>query len=157
MAVRKSIESAMIDLRTLYNNNKGSIIFFLRNVIFVSLWGCVSLCSSYNDIITYWNIDVPSFGMSLERVVLPLIIWMAAFFLDFIITMTRPPKGYEINMTNVKASQCLMFVFLALTAVFIGRYHDPFLSELCFWGIFVSMMVFKWLTLQLFYKHEQSQ
>lgn len=157
MTIKESIANAKTNLCLLYNNNKDSIIFFLRNVIFVFLWGCVSLCSSYNDIITYWDIDVPSFGMSLEKIILPLIIWIAAFFLDFIITMTRPPKGYEINMTNVKASQCLMFVFLALTAIFIGRYHDQFLRELCFWGIFASMMVFKWLTLQLFYKHEQSQ
>lgn len=147
----------MMSLCVLYNNNKGSIIFFFRNAIFVLLWGCVSLCSSYNDIITYWNIDVPSFGLSLERIILPLIIWMAAFFLDFIIIMTRPPKGYQINITNVKASQCLMFVFLSFTAVFIGQYNDPFICELCFWGIFSSMMVFKWLTLQLFYKHEQLQ
>lgn len=144
-------------LSALYNSNKGSILFFFRNVVFVFLWGCVSLCSSYNDILTNWDIDVPSFGLSFERLILPLIIWMAAFFLDFIITMTRPPKGYEINMTNVKASQCLMFGFLTLVAIFIGRNNDPLICEICFWSIFVSMMVFKWLTLQLFYKHEQSQ
>ena len=144
-------------IRSLYLNNKGSILFFTRNAVFVLLWGLVSLCSSYNDIVVKWNWDVPSFGLSLKRVILPLIMWMAAFFLDFIISMNRPPKGYEINISNIKASNYVIFVFLGLLAVFIGRYNDAIVCEVCFWGIFLTMMVFKWLTLDLFYKREQIQ
>jgi len=144
-------------IRSLYSNNKGSILFFSKNVVFVLLWGIVSLCSSYNDIIIDWNWDVPSFDLSLKRVLLPLIMWMGAFFLDFIVTMNRPPKGYEINITNVKASHYVMFLYLALLAVFIGRHRDPVVCEICFWGIFITMMTFKWLTLDLFYKREQIQ
>ena len=151
------MQSIMCSIKTYYDNNKGSIILFVRNVIFVILWGMVSLCSSYNDIISKWDIDVPSFGLPLNNIVLPLIIWMGAFFLDFIITMNRPPKGYDLNITNIKASQFMVFAYLALLALFIGRHEDPLLCEICFWGIFGTMMIFKWLTLQLFYKNEQIQ
>lgn len=143
------------NISLLYHSNKATILFYSKNIVYVLLWGIVAFCSAYNETITNWHINIfPEEPFSRTDIMFPLIIWMCAFYLDFIITLNRPPEGYEINLVNLKASYFVMFIYLSLVTIFIGCPIKE-IVEVSFWCIFITMLVFKWLSLDLFYKREQ--
>lgn len=144
-------------ISNLYNNNKTSILFYSKNIVLVCFWGLISLWSSYNLSLIQFCLDIPSFQTTLVDKVLPLILWMGAFFLDYIISVNRPPLGYSFNFKNIKAAQWVLFLYLMFLAGLIARHDHHISCEICFWGIFATMVTFKWLSLNLFCKIEEMQ
>ena len=107
------------------NTNKAK--FTMKNIIYILLWTIVSLVSSYNQIIPsiqeLWEGDLSSIlcGIFYTDIIAPLLIWIIAFFVDYLYQLWTIGNNEKLNTVWVKASNlAILIVFIVLV---IGFFH----------------------------------
>lgn len=132
-----------MDITTSFKEAYARNLPLFRKIMYVSLWGMVSLTSSYNDIIKL-DFKFIETGDFYKDIIAPLLIWTLAFFVDYIYTISNIEDKKELLDKNW--SQCsyssIGFIFVVLLISIF--HHDTILSRtICMACLFFNMMSLK--------------
>lgn len=101
--------------------DKAKLVFTLKNIVYTLFWAIVSLVSSFNQIISsIHKIVKGDFSPITDedfytKIISPLLIWIIAFFVDFLYQLWTIGKNEQLNPTWIKASYFAIFsVFVTL-------------------------------------------
>lgn len=110
--------------------DKAKLVFTLKNIVYTLFWAIVSLVSSFNQIISsIHKIVKGDFSPITDedfytKIIAPLLIWIIAFFVDFLYQLWTIGKNEQLNPTWIKAS------YFAIFSVFVTLLISLFLSFL---------------------------
>lgn len=132
-----------------FGDNKNKIKYTIKNIVYILLWAIISLISSYNQIIPSikdfcsWELSSILGGDFYTDVIAPLLIWVIAFFIDYLYQLWTIGKNERLNKFWIKLSNFVVCsVFAVLVVGFF--YHDTIdqktTSVIC---LFVSMILLK--------------
>lgn len=142
----KHIKSAMMEY---IDKNISKIKFTLKNSVYVLLWAVISLVSSYNKIIPsineLFNCNFSSIigGDFYINVIAPLLIWVVAFFIDYLYQLWTIGKNERLNVVWVKLTYfiiCLVFVVLLISFFYHETDTQKGISVIF---LFISMILLK--------------
>lgn len=88
------------------------------NILYVMAWAGISFVSSYNSVLEL-NLEIFSNGDFYKDLMTPLLIWIIAFFVDYLYTTYSIDKKNETLDVKIVAFTyvliCLIFVILLLS------------------------------------------
>lgn len=140
----------------------------LIDIGYLITWGLITLISSYNVVLHDCSF---AFLMDMKAdynfIIIPLIVWMIAYFIDYVYTIIRKDAWEKISGESVVRASWAMSIFLFLIA-FILAQNSYLLSHMndiccngswlsvssrtiirtiCLCGMFLVIMLLKWSSL----------
>ena len=119
-----------------------AIKLHLKNILYILIWAVVSLVSSFNEILE-WD-----FGFFNEvdfycGIAAPLLIWIVAFFADYIYTISMIQEGQELDKSWTRYTyMVIMCIFMVLV---ISTFHHETVLIRLIWciSLFVCIVLLK--------------
>ena len=145
------------------------------DICYVLVWGIITLASSYNMLLHHCSFDfLLHHDGDYNYVVIPLIIWMVAYFLDYVYNAVRKEKNELISLSSVKKATVSIIVFLFCLVIILAQSSylyefanvssfDSWLSleyrtnirTFCLLIMFICILGLKWESINsLYYKNE---
>ena len=135
-----------------------------NNICFMCVWGIITLLSSYNVIARDVSFDfLLNPDKDYYQIIIPLIIGMTAYFIDFAYTIYKKNDDDEVSIKSVRNATIIISCFLFLLVIILSQCsfleystcNDSWLSNdyrmcvrtICVVALFISMMVLKWNSL----------
>lgn len=119
-----------------------NMINHYKTPLYLIAWGVISLVSSYNDIL---KLDF-SFIKNREfycGILGPLMIWIIAFFIDYIYTISKIEEDEELDKKWTRATYEILCVILG--TILLSFYHHDALTTRLLWMtiLFVGIILLK--------------
>lgn len=131
------------------SNKMSKIKYTIKNIVYILLWAIVSLVSSFNQIIpSIKDLCKGDFSCIIDGdfytgVIAPLLIWIIAFFIDYLYQLWTIGNNERMNEFWVKLSNfviCMVFVVLVISFFNHSTVMQQTISVIC---LFVSMILLK--------------
>ena len=131
------------------NMNVSKIKYTIKNIVYVLLWAIISLVSSYNQIIPSikelcdWDLSSIFKGDFYTDVIAPLLIWVVAFFIDYLYQLWTIGNNERLNRFWIKLSNgviCIVFAVLVISFFYHSTIEQKTTSVVC---LFISIMLLK--------------
>ena len=132
---------------------------------YVIAWGVITLASSYNMLLHHCSFDfIIHHQGDYNYIVIPLIVWMVAYFLDYVYNTIRREEDELISISHIKQATVAITVFLFCLVMILAQTSylqefsylnsnlDSWLSlecrsnirTFCLLGMFLSILLLKW-------------
>lgn len=126
--------------------DKAKIVFTMKNIVYILFWAIVSLVSSFNQIIpSIHKIIKGDFSPITNedfytKIIAPLLIWIIAFFVDFLYQLCTVGKNEQLNPFYIKTSYVAIFVVF-VTLVISFFFHSNECQKTVYIGCLFSCII----------------
>ena len=110
---------------------------------YVIAWGVITLASSYNPLLHHCSFDfIINHQGDYNDKVIPLIVWMVAYFLDYVYNTIRREEDELISISHIKQATVAITVFLFCLVIILAQ--SSYLQE-CY---YLNSQLDSWLSLE---------
>lgn len=155
-----------------YLNNSKNRKRTAIDIGYVIAWGIITLASSYNPLLHHCSFDfIINHKGDYNNFVIPLIIWMVAYFLDYIYNTIRREEDERISISHIKQATVAITVFMFCLVLILAQssylqalpncknHLDSWLSfesrsnirTFCLVCMFLCILLLKWSSINSIY------